>query len=234
MAKLTDVRPLPRRKKLHLLLPLLCALFLLTAGLGVFFLDLGMSSTARYLAEHQVAALASNTISQAAQQTLEAGSYTTSDLIAVQNSDSGQVESLTTNTVLLNQLRSDIALRVQQQLDDEENNTVSIALGSLIGGELLYGRGPAIPIRYVPTGLIRTRMESEFSSAGINQTQHELVLYVSADLAILLPGTHLTTTVEVPLVVSQTVLVGQVPNSYTSVIQTPDTLPSTIADYGAE
>lgn len=233
MAKLTDVPSLPRRRRLPLF-PLLCALLLLAAGLGLFFLDFGMSSTARYLAEHQVTALASTTISQAAQQALEAGSYTTGDLIAVQNSDSGQVESLTTNTVLLNQLRSDISLRVQQQLDNEENSTVSIALGSLVGGELLYGRGPAIPIRYVPTGLIRTRMESEFSSAGINQTQHELVLYISAELAILLPGTHMTTTVEVPLVVSQTVLVGQVPQSYTSVIQTPDSIPSTIADYGAQ
>lgn len=233
MAKLTVASSPVRRRRLPWLLPVLCAMAMLLVGLGVFFVDLGMSKTAQYLAQNQASSLASRTISQSAQQALEGSGCTTQDLISLQCSG-GQVQSLSTDTVLLNNLRSDIALAVQQKLDEPEQNTVHIALGSLIGGELLYGRGPSIPIRYVPTGLVQTRVESQFSSAGINQTQHELILYVSADLAVLLPGTRLTTSVEVPLVISQTVLVGQVPESYTSVVQTPDTLPSIIADYGAE
>lgn len=233
MAKLTVVAPTTRRRRLPWLPPVLCAIALLLVGMSVFFFDLGISGTARYLAEHQVTALANNIISQAAQQALESENCTTEDLISLQCSGD-EVQSLSTDTVLLNRLRSNISLAVQEQLDIPQQNTVHIALGSLIGGELLYGRGPAIPIRYVPTSLVQTRVESQFSTAGINQTQHQLILYVSADLAILLPGTRMSTSVEVPLVISQTVLVGQVPDSYTNVIQSPDTLPSTIADYGAE
>ena len=62
--------------------------------------------------------------------------------------------------------------------------------------------------------------KSEFSSAGINQTKHEVVAQVDVKMSDVMPmgtvGTELSTSI--PLV--QTVIVGEVPESLTEIIGT--------------
>ena len=55
---------------------------------------------------------------------------------------------------------------------------------------------------------------STFSHAGINQTLHKLTMEVSVDVAVLVLGETSSFTVNSEVVVAETVIVGEVPNTF--------------------
>jgi hypothetical protein len=55
---------------------------------------------------------------------------------------------------------------------------------------------------------------SDFFQAGINQTLHQLNMQVSVDVAILVLGRSESFTVTSQVVVAETIIVGQVPDTF--------------------
>ena len=53
-----------------------------------------------------------------------------------------------------------------------------------------------------------------FTSAGINQTLHQVMLEVSVQVKLHLPGGTTETLVEAQVCAAETVIVGQVPGAY--------------------
>ena len=64
-------------------------------------------------------------------------------------------------------------------------------------------------------GSSSARFENLFTSAGINQTSHRIVLHIDVSLAILLPGFTAATKVSNAVTVAETIIVGNVPETYT-------------------
>ena len=60
-------------------------------------------------------------------------------------------------------------------------------------------------------------MESQFTSAGINQTSHQINMTVQLELFSAVPGSDETVDVESQFLIAETVLVGKVPESFTNV-----------------
>ena len=89
-----------------------------------------------------------------------------------------------------------------------------IPLGSLILPELLSGRGPAIPVRILSIRNSESTFESYFTEAGINQTLHQLTMQVGVDVAILVLGRSESFTVTSQVVVAETIIVGDVPDTF--------------------
>ena len=52
------------------------------------------------------------------------------------------------------------------------------------------------------------------TSAGINQTRHQIFLELDVQLSFLMPWRGMDTSVQTEILVSETVIVGQVPGSY--------------------
>ena len=75
------------------------------------------------------------------------------------------------------------------------------------------------------------RFENEFTSAGINQTNHRIVLHIDVSVAILLPGFTTATKVSTAVTVAETVIVGGVPDTYTYFSTTPDIYEDDVKDY---
>ena len=91
---------------------------------------------------------------------------------------------------------------------------LSIPVGTLTGSALLAGRGPRISVRMESVGSSSARFENRFTSAGINQTNHRIVLEVNVSVSILLPGFTTATQVANEVTVAETVIVGAVPDTY--------------------
>ena len=108
---------------------------------------------------------------------------------------------------------------------------LSIPVGSLTGSALLAGRGPRIKVRMESVGSSSARFENEFTSAGINQTNHRIVLHIDVSVAILLPGFTTATQVSNAVTVAETVIVGTVPDTYTYFSTTPSTYEEDVKDY---
>lgn len=137
-----------------------------------------------------------------------------SQLVTIQRDDGGGISSLTTDMAALNALRAQLVKQVLGAVEGINVSDLQIPLGSLINFDLLWARGPSLKVRAMTVGTVSAEFESEFSSAGVNQTLHRIWLEVNVPLKLLLPGGAVETAVETRLCVAETVIVGQVPETY--------------------
>lgn len=135
-----------------------------------------------------------------------------SDLVRVERGENGTVTAITTDMTEMNRLRSALMEKLLEDIASLDETAIAIPLGSLVDSELLWGRGPTIKVRSFTVGSVEAEFESEFSSAGVNQTMHRIWLSVAVPAAILLPGNQMEVTVATRLCVAETVIVGEVPS----------------------
>lgn len=93
---------------------------------------------------------------------------------------------------------------------------VKIPIGTLSGSPLLAGKGFKVTIRVLPLGSVKCQFVSEFETAGINQTRHKIYLDVVATISIVLPTSQSIVKTNTPVLVSESIIVGKVPDTYLS------------------
>ena len=80
-------------------------------------------------------------------------------------------------------------------------------------------------------GSSEANFRNAFTSAGINQTKHQIILTVDVSVSVLLPGFRTATKVSNSFIVAETVIVGTVPDTYTYFSTDPDTYEEDLKDY---
>lgn len=126
----------------------------------------------------------------------------------------GRITALKTNMSEVNRLKTDILNIINDEILALDTSDIGIPLGSLIFPEFLSGKGPAIPVHILSIRNSDANFVSYFSQAGINQTLHRLNMEVSVDVAVLVLGKTSSFTVNSEVVVAETVIVGDVPQTY--------------------
>lgn len=121
------------------------------------------------------------------QATIVMSRYSYDDLCNVSKDVNGNISMISSNVITVNEIISDVAIKIQEELNKEENSNFKIKLGSLTGTRILSGRGPNIDIRLQTIGNLDTDLRSEFEEAGINQTLHRMYLQVECNVIILTP-----------------------------------------------
>jgi sporulation protein YunB len=164
------------------------------------------------MARVRVNRLASQVINQAITEKISGISY--NDLVVFEKDIYGQITALKTDTVTVNRFRSEIAAAVLNALEKADTSGIAIPVGNLINGDLFGGRGPRIPLKIVPLGTVSAQLGNQFSDAGINQTRHQIMMDVAVSITVLLPGYNVDTEVTAQVSVAETVIVGEVPDSY--------------------
>ncbi|MGI6030587.1 MAG: sporulation protein YunB [Eubacteriales bacterium] len=212
---LSGQRRLSRRRHRVLWSMLLLAGFF-SAGTAII-VNQRVGPVLQSLGVDRAASSVNRTIYQAVEEVMEEGEIQYDDLVRLETDGESHVTALVTNVPEVNRLKSAITTKVIDQLSATGTGKVGIPLGSLLGPDLLAGRGPLIYIKYVPLGSVKAEISNQFSSAGINQTRHQILLEVETTVGILLPGKNASTQVSVPVLVGESVIVGQVPDSYTNV-----------------
>ena len=136
------------------------------------------------------------------------------DMVTLQTDSSGRITAMTTNTVQLNALRTEILGQVVEQVDDLDAEQLGIPLGNLTGLSSVSGWGPTVPVRVVAVAHSDAAFENTFSAAGINQTLHQVMLDITVTVRILIPGETVETVIDTRVCVAETVVVGEVPGTY--------------------
>lgn len=157
-----------------------------------------------------------------------------SSLVTLSENSSGDVTSVQSNIVNINRLKTNIAERVDSEIEQMSKLDIQIPIGTLMGLQLLHGKGFNIGMSVLPVGYAETTIISEFSEAGINQTLHRIIIEISVDVDALIPGYKTRVTVKTSIVAAETVIVGRVPNAYTHVVTESGDLAGILNDYGAE
>jgi sporulation protein YunB len=141
------------------------------------------------------------------------------DLVTFHTGETGQITALSTDTVLLNLLRSAIFEDISQQVDNLDSRSLGVPFGSLTGIDLLSAWGPRLSVQVLSVASVEGDYRNEFTDAGINQTLHRILLDVTMTARLLLPGGIQEITVSAPVCVAETVIIGQVPQTYLNYTQ---------------
>ena len=126
----------------------------------------------------------------------------------------GRITALKTNIGEVNRLKTDILDIINDEILALDNSDIGIPMGSLFLPELLSGRGPAIPVHILSIRNSDANFVSHFTQAGINQTLHQVSMEVCVDVAVLVLGQTTSFTMTSEVVVAETVIVGEVPNTF--------------------
>ncbi len=161
----------------------------------------------------------SNYITAAIDQAVSEQAIEYSDLVTLERSGNGDIVALTSNMAQANVLRSQLLDIALSKLNGLEKTEFEIPLGTVYDWDILSGRGPTIDLRVLYTGTASAEFENSFSSAGINQTCHQINFRISADISVLLPGRQYHTSVDTVVCVAETVIVGKVPETYLQIAQ---------------
>lgn len=171
----------------------------------------------RTMAVSRSEVLLSQEISNEVNETMSENGITYSDIISFVTDKDGRINAMTTNIVTANKLKSYLALSILTRITNVDGTELSIPVGNLTGISVLAGRGPEMKVKVIPIGSVQTELSSQFVSAGINQTQHRIIMEVTSNVDIILPSETVSTTVSVNVVIAETVIVGSVPESYAEI-----------------
>lgn len=200
---------LRKRRRLRLTAVLLTAL---TLG-AVLLIRVHYEPLLEALAITQVQNVTANLLNTAVDRELAEGKISYSELVHMQSGPDGRLTALTTDMHEINRLKSEILSLLNEEMNDISEEELGIPLGSVVLPLLCSGKGPRIPVRYCAIRSSDARFENEFLQAGINQTLHQIVLYADISVTVLLPTGEKDITVSTDMVVAQTVIVGEVPQT---------------------
>ena len=167
----------------------------------------------RSLAQTRVINATSDLINDAIDLQIETGTIQYDRIVYFEKDLNGRITALKTNMSEVNRLKTSILNIINDEIMDMDTSDIGIPVGSLIIPELLSGRGPAIPIQILSISNSDAAFQSFFTEAGINQTLQQLTMEVSVDVTILVLGKTESFTVTSQVVVAETIIVGQVPDT---------------------
>ena len=166
------------------------------------------------LAQTQVKNTTSDLTNDAIAKQIASGDIQYDRFVFFEKDLDGRITALKTNMSEVNRLKTDILNIINDEILALDHSDIGIPLGSLFFPELLSGKGPAIPVDILSIRNSDANFVSHFSQAGINQTMHRLNMEVSIDVAVLVLGQTSSFTLSSEVVVAETIIVGDVPQTF--------------------
>ena len=195
------------------LLRLIAIIALLSVVLLLWFRN-HYNEPIRSLAQIQVQNATSDLINDAIAAQIDTGQIQYDRIVYFEKNLDGRITALKTNIGEVNRLKTATLNLINDEILALDASDLGVPLGSLFFPEFMSGRGPSIPVQILSIKNSDAVFESNFTQAGINQTLHQLSMSVGVDVAVLVLGKTTAFTVKSQVVVAETVIVGDVPNTY--------------------
>ena len=206
------------KKKRHkkVLRRFLCAvlmIIILSIAIALWVYWRSMTPTILDIATVTVQSEATRAINEAVLSVFS-GDVSYTDMVVVEKNKDNEIVLLAANSALVNNLARNTSLLTQAKINNLFEDAINIPIGSLSGIPLLNGVGPNVSITVSPIGSIVSTFESEFVTAGINQTLHRIFLNVEGTVDLIIPTMHREIQINTPILICETVIVGQVPQTF--------------------
>jgi len=139
-----------------------------------------------------------------------------SDLINVEKNSNGEITLISVNSYKTNYLSKSITSQSQILIKNKLKDGIPVPALTFLGIGLLSGQGKDVYVKTVNVTSLNSDFSSEFKSVGINQTLHSVYINVKCALIFEIPLNYTREEVIVKILVSESVLVGKVPEIYLS------------------
>ena len=138
-----------------------------------------------------------------------------SALVKLSYTADGRVSSIESNTKLINRIKNDMLTEINDRL-------------------MKGGSGPTVRMKVEPKGYADAVFISEFTDAGLNQTLHRMIMRTTVSVTAFIPMYSVQTDVSGDFLIAETVIVGNVPESFTHVVSEDKDIVDAINDFEAE
>ncbi len=163
------------------------------------------------ICEYKVSQLVSEYIDRGVLQATEL--YPVKSFVHVARNPQGQITSVETDAIEVNRFAVNLSESILEEIKKRERDEIEAPLGVLTGNGLLSALGFSVPYRIMPVGKVTVSPSSGFDHSGINQTVHRLQMEVSVNVRILFPLMKREESVKRTVIVSETVIIGDVPTT---------------------
>lgn len=165
---------------------------------------------------------------------LSKGDYDLTGVDQVRYDDTGAALAIETDTATVNRLKAAFTAELARRLKEYGDTiTIRVPIGTLIGHEYTVGRGPQVRFDLRYSYAVSTDLNSTFYEAGINNTLHAIEMDVTNRLFIVIPWGNHSQDVTTKYILSETVLIGKVPDAYTGVYDGSGEIVDDIFDHQA-
>lgn len=185
--------------------------------------------------QSKAAILSNSVINATVYNYLEENDIKYTNLIKINTDETERVTSVEFDTVELTKLKAGVISKIQNNINKQDSVLMNVPLGSLTGNQFLNNKGPSIDIELKLSSAVYSKISSKFTSAGINQTLHQITLTISTNVFLIMPWYRTSGNYQTEYILAETVIVGEVPDAYTNVIEYPGSnVAGEIFDYSAE
>ncbi len=197
-----------KRKRKFVLIFVLTIIFSL-----IIFFGTNISNIVYSYSESKVRALSVKAVNNAVSE-LVTNKNIYDNLVNITTDNEGKIKLIQANSIQINMLTKDLIKTSQIKLEKIGADGINIPIGTFSGINLLNGRGPSVNIKLIPVGDVTCSFQSEFKSAGINQTIHKLYVTVDTQVNIILPLKNNTVKTTTSIMICESVIVGDIPEVY--------------------
>ncbi len=197
-----------KRKKLFVALLIISAIIAAVC----IFIKSNVNPMIVTISNERIRALTTDAVSSSVLDVMSENSSV--EYLKVTRDDKQNIKSVDMNTAAINDLAQKITLSAQKRINEIGNDGIKIPVGSLSGVTLFTGLGPDINIKIYLVGSTQTQIISMFTSAGINQTLHRLYINIAGSVAVAVPGLPSTIKTSTQVLMSEMIIVGEVPPTY--------------------
>lgn len=200
-----------KRNKRKILFVVFSLIIAIAAGVFLFVRN-NVTPMIITISNEQIKRLTSDAVGSAI---LDVMSESTSvEYLSVKRDDKNNITSVDLDSSAVTDLAQKITLQAQKNINSIGTDGIKIPVGSLSGVTLFTGLGPDINIKIYLVGSTQTQITSEFTEAGINQTLHRLYLNIKSSVAVAVPGLPSTVNTVTQALMSEMIIVGDVPQTY--------------------
>ncbi len=184
----------------------------------ILLVDARIQPSVYELAALEAKNIAVRKINSAAQSVIISSMPECRNIISVSYGENNIITGITADIVKLNLLKTRVTVAIDEAFKNEPEATVRVPLGTATDLPLLSGQGPYKKVSVGYSAFVDSEFDNIFQSTGINQTEYSILLKLTVDIVMLLPGKKISEKVKTSFCVAQTVIVGGVPKSSDSII----------------
>lgn len=205
------------KKKLRLKKYFYMLLFLTILSISIYsFIKFDNKLKIIVLANSDIMAktLATEAIDTSINNVIDKDKIKSEDFIIKNFDNDGNISTISANTVLINEICSNTAVKISEYLGAIGIKKIDVYLGTLTDISSFANKGNIISVDVLPSGTAEVDYDTNFYSVGINQINFQVWLNVSVIINIITPMENRKVSVNRKLTLVDTVIRGYVPPNY--------------------
>ena len=180
---------------------------------SIIYIDFKIKASLIHIAKAKVQVSGAKAVNQVVNDEI-VSNIEYNDIVQVHKDEKGRIVLIQPNTIMLNKIMSSTVIEVSEYLEKLHEESIQIPAGQLTGSNMLAGYGPMMTVKIIPSGEVYVEVLNKFEQAGINQTRHLIYFNIKNRLKVAVPFFNDVVEVNTTIPLAETIVVGEVPNTY--------------------